>query len=380
MKTDEKQRWLFASTLLNAFLATAKLIWGLVFGSTLVMADGIHSMSDVFGALLIFLALRFAGHVSARFPYGLHKLEDMAAVLGGLGILFAGYEIVHSVFFVGDVQAPQQMWSTIGFIVIIGLIQMVFYYFELKAAKRMRSPGVEADAVNWLGDIGAGFVVVIGLIANHYGVAYAQEITVIIIVTMIIKGAYDVMKEGLFSLLDASMEPEVVQEIEKIVAAFSQVTQIKHLAVRRAGSVLFANIELSIDEINMTRAHETIDEIVQALHSGIDNLELATVHYGPSHPPTVKVVTLLSEDRHRWSESFGKAAYLKTTVFDKDNRVLSEEIIPNPLGTQEKGKALKLVAWMIRQRVDRIIMSPAKIDEDVLSLFDAVGIELKTRQ
>ncbi len=67
-KTDEKQRWLFFSTLLNAALAAAKLGWGWMMGSTLVVADGIHSISDVFGALLIFLALFFAAHKSERFP------------------------------------------------------------------------------------------------------------------------------------------------------------------------------------------------------------------------------------------------------------------------------------------------------------------------
>lgn len=97
-QSDEKQRWFLASTLLNTALAATKVGWGLVMESTLVTADGIHSISDVFGALLILLALYFSAHRSERFPYGLHELEDMAALLSGLGILFAGYEIIRSFF------------------------------------------------------------------------------------------------------------------------------------------------------------------------------------------------------------------------------------------------------------------------------------------
>ena len=374
-KTDEKQRWLFFSTLLNAALAALKLGWGWMMGSTLVVADGIHSISDVFGALLIFLALFFAAHKSKRFPYGLHKLEDMAAVIGGLGILYAGYEIIHSVFFETGMKTPDDIWSTIGFIFAIVLIQYVFYFYELRASKRLKSPGVQADAINWLGDIGAGMIVIIGLIAHHYKVPYAQEVSVIIIVLMILKGAFDVLKEGILSLLDAA-DIEMNDAIEKIVMSEPDITDIKRLNVRKSGSVYFADIELSVAELNASKAHKSIDEVVEKLHKNIDELEAVTIHYEPEHPPYKTVVQLLQEDKQRLSQTFGRSVWLEVTHFTEDNEQISQEFIKNPALEAEHGKAFRLVAFLLSLHTDKIIMGNVNMDENIVTLFDALNIEI----
>ena len=378
-KTDEKQRWLFFSTLLNAALAAAKLSWGWLMGSTLVVADGIHSISDVFGALLIFLALFFAAHKSERFPYGLHKLEDMAAVLGGIGILFAGYEIIHSVFFDAGIQTPEEIWTTVGFILVVVLVQYLFYFYELKAAKRLKSPGVKADAINWLGDIGAGLIVVIGLVAHYYDVAYAQEISVIIIVFMILKGAYDVLKEGLFSLLDAA-DIELNTTIKEIVMSEADITKITRLNVRKSGSVYFADIELSIAELSASKAHNSIDALVHKLHQKIEALESVTIHYEPEHPPYETVVRLLDEDRKNLSSNFGRTAWLEVTHITEDNKQISQEIIENPARNASQGKAFRLVAFLLSLHTDKIIMAEVDLDENVTTLFDALNIEIKQQR
>ncbi|WP_051640862.1 cation diffusion facilitator family transporter [Thiomicrorhabdus sp. Milos-T2] len=376
--SDEKQRWLFASVMLNATLSVAKLGWGWMMSSTLIIADGIHSISDVFGALLIFLALLFAGHKSKQFPYGLHKLEDMAALLGGIGILFAGYEIIHSVFFETGVMTPENIWSTVGFVLVVILIQYIFYIYELKAAKRLNSPGVKADAVNWLGDIGAGTIVVLGLIAHHYHVAYAQEVAVIIIVLMIFKGAYDVLKEALFSLLDA-VDTKLDARAYDILIANPDITEIKRLNIRKSGSVYFADIELKILNFNAAKAHKRIDLFVDELHNAIPELEAATIHYEPDHPSYQTIVRLLDSDKEHLSNEFGRSPWLEIIHEESSGEVLSREIISNPTANDSKGRAFKLVAKLLLLNTDKVILSHMDADENIVTLFDALDIELVTQ-
>jgi len=376
--SDEKQRWLFASVMLNATLSVAKLGWGWMMSSTLIIADGIHSISDVFGALLIFLALLFAGHKSKQFPYGLHKLEDMAALLGGIGILFAGYEIIHSVFFETGVMTPENIWSTVGFVLVVILIQYIFYIYELKAAKRLNSPGVKADAVNWLGDIGAGTIVVLGLIAHHYHVAYAQEVAVIIIVLMIFKGAYDVLKEALFSLLDA-VDIKLDARAYDILIANPDITEIKRLNIRKSGSVYFADIELKILNFNAAKAHKRIDLFVDELHNAIPELEAATIHYEPDHPSYQTIVRLLDSDKEHLSNEFGRSPWLEIIHEESSGEVLSREIISNPTANDSKGRAFKLVAKLLLLNTDKVILSHMDADENIVTLFDALDIELVTQ-
>ncbi|VAX13056.1 Cobalt-zinc-cadmium resistance protein [hydrothermal vent metagenome] len=374
--SDEKQRWLLASTLLNTTLAITKITWGLVMESTLVTADGIHSISDVFSALLILLALYFSAHRSERFPYGLHKLEDMAALLGGLGILFAGYEIIHSVFFEQGIRTPESIWSTIGFIAAILLIQTVFYYAELKAARRLNSPGVRADAINWLGDIGAGLVVIFGLVAHHYAIPYAQEAAVMIIILMIFQGAFDVFKEALLSLLDAA-DMAIEKKVRDLVIAEPGVTQIKRLTVRKSGSVYFANIELSIAETSIIEAHKQIDNIVDKLHKEIEELESVTIHYEPDHPPYQTIVELLAADKKTLSNRFGATPWLHVIKKHPDGSLISNLLIENTSKDAPKGKAFLLAAWLISRHTDTVIMGQADLDENIVALFKSLGMTLK---
>lgn len=374
--TDEKQRWLLASTLLNTALAIGKIGWGLVMESTLVTADGIHSISDVFGALLILLALYFSAHRSQRFPYGLHKLEDMAALLGGLGILFAGYEIIHSVFFDQGIRTPESIWSTIGFIAAILFIQAVFYYAELNAARRLNSPGVRADAINWLGDIGAGLVVISGLVAHHYAIPYAQEIAVIIIVVMIFQGAFEVLRESLLSLLDAA-DIKLEKKVQDMIIAEPGITQIKRLTIRKSGSVYFANIELGIAETTVIEAHRKIDTIVDKLHKAINELELVTIHYEPDHPPYQTTVELLAADKKTLSKRFGAAPWLRIIKKYPDGRLISDALIENTAKDAQKGKAFLLAAWLISHHTDTVIMGQADLDENIIALFKSLGMLLK---
>lgn len=374
--SDEKQRWLLASTLLNTALAIAKISWGLIMESTLVTADGIHSISDVFGALLILIALYFSMHRSDRFPYGLHKLEDMAALLGGLGILFAGYEIIHSVFFDQGIRTPESIWSTIGFIATILFIQSGFYYVELKAARRLNSPGVRADAINWLGDIGAGLVVITGLVAHHFLIPYAQEVAVIIIIIMIFKGAFEVLKEALFSLLDAA-DTVLTQKIRSLIIAEPGVTQIKRLTVRKSGSVYFANIELSIAQSSIIEAHNQIDNIVKKLHSSISELESVTIHYEPDHPPYKTTVELISADKKTLSTHFGSTPWLHVIKEQSDGKVISDTLIANESKDAAKGKAFLLAAWLISQHADTVVIGRADLDENIIALFKSLGMTLK---
>ena len=377
-QSDEKQRWLIASTLLNAVLAASKIGWGVGMESTLVTADGIHSISDVFGALLIFLALHFAAHKSKRFPLGLHKLEDMAALFGGIGIIFAGYEIIRSVFFNDGLHTPEVIWSTVAFIVVILLIQVVFYVLEFRAAKRLNSPGVRADAINWLGDIGAGVIVIIGLVAHHFNVAYAQEIAVIIIVLMILKGAYEVLAEGVLSLLDAA-DIELTEKINRLVCAEPGITHITRLTVRKSGSVYFANIILSIAETNTVKAHQQIDRLVESLHQKISNLESVTIHYEPDHPPYQMTVELLTDDKKTLSKRFGSAPWLRVVKTQTNGNIITDEIIANPAITADKGRAFRLAAWLISQHADTVNMGTTELDENINALFETLNIEFSQK-
>lgn len=375
-KKREREAWLLASILLNLIFSAAKLSWGFWVGSTIITADGIHSISDVIGAFLLFLALRFAGHKSWRFPFGMNKLEDMAATLGGFAILLAGYGIIRTVFFSHGIKTPENIWGTLIFMLVLVLLEFVFYFFERKAGNRLKSPGVRADALNWLGDIGASGVVIAGIVGWHFSIPHAQEVAVVIIVLMIFYGAYEILRDAFLSLMDASVDTPTLKKAREVIDSFPDVGKTERLFIRRSGSMLFADIVLQVKEKNIDSAHLLIDKIEQELHRQIPNLAITTIHYEPEKKTFKKVALLLDESKSNIAKTFGRSAWIELKEMNSHGDLLNSKILRNPVSSDQRGKAIKLAAWLIKQQVDQIIFNPNDLEDDIRTLFSALGIQI----
>jgi len=369
----QTRRWLLISTLLNAVLAVLKLGWGLFSGSTVVLADAIHSFSDVLGALLVYGAVRFSSHHSSRFPLGMYKLEDIAALLGGLGVLFAGYEILRSVFFGDGVADASVPFATLGFMTLILLVQMVFYRSEKRAAAHLNSPGLNSDVINWLGDMGAGLVVMVGIGGHMLGVPYAQELAVIIIAVMIFYGAYEVIRDSLYSLLDASAASSEREEIQHYLASLPALVEIRDLYIHSAGSVLFVRATLVLDVQNFSKAHQLVDDVAEQLKQKIPRIEEVTLHYEPVSQQHERIATLFDADRKTIASHFGKAHYIRLEEMDGDRQ--TQSWFSNPFSGDERGKSMKLIVWLLRNRVTKVHLLPENISNTLIEMLDTVGID-----
>ncbi len=375
-KKREREFWLLASILLNVIFSIAKLTWGITMGATVVTADGIHSISDVIGAFLVFLALRFAGHKSKRFPFGMNKLEDFAALLGGFAIILAGYSIIKTVFFSDGIKTPEKIGGTLLFMAILIVLEFVFYFFEHKAARRLKSPGVRTDALNWLGDMGASFVVIAGILGWHFSIPYAQEVAVVIIVLMIFWGAFEILRDAFLSLLDASVDAETLQKAKEVISSFPDVGKTERLFIRRSGSVLFADIVLQVKEKNMDSAHLLIDKIEKELYHQIPNLAITTIHYEPESKPFKKVALLFDESQKKIAQTFGKTAWIELREINSNGKIIKSVFVKNPVSHNERGKAIKLAAWLIKQQVVQVVFNPKDMEDDIQILFSALGIQV----
>ncbi len=372
----EKEYWLLASVFLNLFFSVTKLLWGWHFSSTVVLVDGIHSISDVFGAFLIFMALRISGRKSRLFPFGLNKLEDMAAILGGLAIVFAGYEIIRNAFFGHGIKSPTNIWGTVLFISGIIILEFLFYFFERKAARRLESPGVKADAVNWLGDIGTSFVVLAGILGYYFSIPYAEKVAVILIVVMILYSAFGILRDALLTLLDASVDTETIRKARQIIRRFTEVSRIDKLYIRRSGSLLIADIVLQVNQKSMEKAHLLIDRIEQGLCRGIPNLDTVTIHYEPGQKHYSMTALLLDETKKNIATSFHNTGWIQIKQIGTDGELLQKKLVANPVSQWDKGKAIRLAAWLIEQKIDRLIFDPEDMEDDLRTLFNALGIEI----
>ncbi|CAB1128817.1 Cobalt-zinc-cadmium resistance protein [Candidatus Hydrogenisulfobacillus filiaventi] len=376
---DRRQRrksgWMLASALFNGVLAAAKVGWGLYSGSTVVLADAVHSVSDVLGALLILAAIRFAPHRSPRFPYGLFKVEDLAALGGAELVLVAVYEIVAGVFLAGGAQAPRNPVATLLFIGAVLVAEGVFFAFERRAAIRLASPGLQSDVANWLGDLGAGLVVMAGIGGHLLRIPYAQDVAVVIIVVLILLGTWGVVKGAVLSLLDASVDPDLYARAQAILAATPEVDAVKELRLRRAGSVLFADATIAVSEASFHRAHDVASHAEERLRAGFPQLETVTIHYEPPARPFRRRAYLLAPDRGL-SPHFGAAPLIRFEDEDPAGGPVTARVLANPMLKAERGTGIRLAAWLIAQGVEEIHLGPGRMEPALEALLNAAGVSV----
>lgn len=371
-----KQNWLLFSTLLNALLAGLKFVWGFYTANTIVIADAVHSLSDVVGALFIFLAIRFSKHRSVRFPYGLNKLEDVAAIAGGVFVTLAGYEIIRRVFVSEPIPTPRQPLATILFMAGVMLVILIFYSFEKRAAQKLNSPGIGADAANWLGDLASSLVVVVGMAGILADVPYVQQMTVVVLALFIFKSAYQIMKRSILSLLDVSADPVEIRKIRDIILRYPEVREIQDLKVTPAGSVYFVTASIAIDEKNLKEAHTLVDRIAEDIKSSVANIEDVLIHYEPVRKKFERYAVLLDADKKTASREFGKTTWILFLDRAPDGRILERKYVRNPFASAERGKGIRLVAYLIDRDIDYLILSREARSSSLSKILEDVGIRV----
>jgi len=372
-----KEQWMLASIFFNALLAGLEIFWSIYSNSTVMYADAIHSSADVLGAFLVYLAIRYSKYKSDKFPYGLNKLENIAALIGGIVVLLAGYEIVRSVFFEDKISSTDKPIETVIFMSIVIAMTMVFYYFERKAAKRLNSPGVEADAANWLGDMATNLIVIVSTLGVLFHIPYIEQIAVIVIVIFVFKSAFEIIRNSILALLDSSANPEMIQKIRAIISSYQKENKIQFLKVTPAGSVYYVTTSIELDEKSLKEAHTLADMISQDIKDKVDNIEEVIIHFEPVNKNFNRFAILLGVDKKTEAKDFGKAVWVLYIDQDKQGKIINHEFLRNPNLDSTKGRGIRLIAFLINNNIDILIKSNVKIENPLASILSEVGMELR---
>ena len=147
----------------NLLLVGIKYGLALLSGSMALVADAIHSATDVISSATVFAGIKLSKRKSKNFPYGLYKVENFVSLLSSILIFLAGYEIVHTVFFKPQTLKTQFLpYAMVGVLVTLG-ITYAFSRYEMRQGKAIGSPSLMADAQHIRTDMLSSAVILAGL-------------------------------------------------------------------------------------------------------------------------------------------------------------------------------------------------------------------------
>jgi cation diffusion facilitator family transporter len=322
MNQKLKERWILGSLLLNLFLSVLKLVFGLITNSLGLIAEAIHSFSDLVASVISFIGVKLSAKKSEDFPYGLYKIENIAALIISLFLFLAGYEIIKEAFF----HHEERQVSNPEYAIIVMAVAMIltFFYsrFEKQAGKKLNSPTLIADAEHIWADFLSSIIVLIGLIGVYFGYNI-DKYAAAVVSLFIFHSGFEIMKDSIKVLLDFTLEKEELQKIKNIVLKHPAIVDIKSIKGRSAGSYKFLEIELLMHNLSLREAHRIVDEIAQQIKEKIPNIDSVIIHYEPARQEGLRVAFLTDKEGN--IKDFETATYM--TVFDITKDF---EIVRNP--------------------------------------------------
>ena len=356
---DSGERLALGSVSINILVTGLKYFLGVFSGSLALLADAVHSTADVISSASIWAGIRLSRRKTKRFPYGLYKVENLVALMTSGLILLAGYEIVHTVLWGGErVRAFRLPYAILG-VAAVAVVLLSFSRYELKRAKQLNSPSLEADAQHLATDLFSSCIILLSLTGTYFQVKFPlDKIATLIIVALIIWIGMKIAVDAVRVLLDASLDYETMGTIRDVIEETPQVSKIVSLLGRSSGRYKFIETELMLKVRELDKAHFVANQIENRIKSRVPNVDHILIHYEPVKKETRVIAMPVMEDRLHLSEHFGDAPYfLLLTIGTEDARVLEESLLINPFREMEKGKGIGVSEWLVSQEVDEVIVA-----------------------
>jgi cation diffusion facilitator family transporter len=286
----------------NALLGVIKLIGGTLFHSHALIADGLHSFSDLIADGMVLLASKY-GSLDAddTHPYGHQRIETAATFLLSLLLILAGvgiawdsvYELMHASY-----TMPQ--WLSLPVICVSILANEALFHYTLHVGKRISSKLIIANAWHHRTDSASSLVVLIGLLGSLAGYAYLDTVAAIIVALMIAKMGWDYGWHSIKELVDTAVSPSLLAQIEQVIQNVPGVEKIHQLRSRFMGENVLIDVHILVSpKISVSEGHYIAQHVHQALVNQIDSVTDVIVHVDPEddevsspslHLPSRKVI------------------------------------------------------------------------------------------
>ena len=268
----------------NIILSIVKVSVGLLAGSVALVADGIHSLSDIATDVAVLLGIYFGSkQPDESHPYGHGRIETFAAAFIGLVLAIVGAAMIYRA--AADIAA--QRYARPGFIVLFVaiasiIVKELLYRVTKTVAISSHSPALYANAWHHRSDAFSSVVVVIGFVSLRLGFRYGDQMAAIGVGLMVILVAVRVVGDCLRELTEGAVDQDTIEHIKHIVNANSSIRQWHRLRTRMVGREIFLDLHILVDpDLNIAAAHEIAESLESALHEQISRPVNITVHIEP---------------------------------------------------------------------------------------------------
>ncbi|MBC8402444.1 MAG: cation transporter [Candidatus Marinimicrobia bacterium] len=297
-KVGKFQGWI--SVIINTILFIVKFILGLITRSISLMADAIHTLSDVVSSVVVIWGFKAVEKpADAEHPYGHGRAEYIATLVIALLLAVVGIEFIQSsIKRILDPQLIAVNWWMIAAVAITIVFKELTARYAEFLSHRISSGTLRADAWHHRTDAISSLLVVIAMIAGRYGFYHLDGYAGVGVALIILWTAYEIARDAIDDLIGKPPADEELEAIRQAAIGIDGVLGTHDITVHSYGSDKFTSVHIEVDAQQPTLKTHDIAEAVEVVINTELNVN-PTVHIDPvytDHPLVNEIKDFLQAD------------------------------------------------------------------------------------
>jgi cation diffusion facilitator family transporter len=269
----------------NVALALFKFFAGVFGNSHALIADAIHSTSDVVATAVVWIAYKSSKKpADANHPYGHEGIESLAAIFVSILLMITGGYMVYSVIkliIVGTYREPTILALDAAAVSVV--IKEAMYHYTAWIGKRENSPALISNAWDHRSDAFSSVAALLGIIGARVGSDFFDPVAGIVIALLIIHMAYKIMRENVGMLIDEPPKPELFNKLKGVIHGVEGVRDLGDFKVRRRGSMYYIDLTIYVcGGLTVSEGHAIAEKVEKQLLASGNRIFSSMVHVEPT--------------------------------------------------------------------------------------------------
>lgn len=275
------------SIVINLFLSVGKLLAGILARSGAMVSDAVHSASDVFSTMIVMVGVHLSEKkADAEHPYGHERMECVAALLlavvlamtgGGIGINGVKNIALGSH---GGLAVPGRL--AIAAAVLSIAVKEWMYHYTVRAARKIRSAALKADAWHHRSDALSSVGALVGILFARLGYPVMDSVASVVICLFILKAAYDIFRDAVDKMVDHACDPGIIDQMRETIIGTEQVQGVRWMKSRLFGSRIYLDVAIEVaGDMSLAAAHEVASVVHHRIEREYPDVKHCMVHVDP---------------------------------------------------------------------------------------------------
>lgn len=282
---EEATKVTLISIIWNVILTFIKVLGGILGKSNAMIADGLHSASDIISSIGVLIGNKIAKTPNDKeHNYGHEKAETLVSFLLSMLLIGVALKIslngINSLIHLNDVQVPTFLPLIIS-VISIG-IKEYQYKITIKVAKKINSPSLKADAWHHRSDALSSVAAFIGIGGSLLGFKALDPIATVVVGLFVAKVGLDIFKDAINELMDYSINENDESQIITIANDTDGVLNIGELRTRKHGSMAYVDLTICVNkDLTVLQGHEIANKLEISILEELQIVKGITVHVEP---------------------------------------------------------------------------------------------------